>query len=373
MSKWRLINGALIDVDFTGNRLVDGVYLIGAPSVSTFANVSAAQTESAETNSASLIHLTEITSTQTELSEINSASLEVEVSIAASQTESSESQSAAVNSQQSKNITAAQTEASETDSARFLPGDYSEAFFTVPLDPDSPFAQAAYSDIVSGDSVVHKTLSDPDGRTISITSDGIVNISGGILPQDQTVDFFIHDASDGSNGTPATLTIDAGAFISAPQIEASESNSAALLVFTGFISNVTAVQAENSEVNSADIDLLVNLIASQIENQEINSASIQNLSAINITSSQVEFTDTNAASVEVLLYVSASQTENSESNNASLIVVVPRNVTAIQIENSDINLALIDNVIPLEWTEICVDSANWDIKSERSIDIKRCQ
>ncbi len=79
------------------------------------------------------------------------------------------------------------------------------------LDPDSPFADAAYSAIVSGDKTHYETLTDPDAHTMTMAGNGEFTISPSTLSQAQEFDVQIYDISDGSFGTVATITVYPGA------------------------------------------------------------------------------------------------------------------------------------------------------------------
>src|SRR5210317_485740 len=163
---------------------------------------------------------TDVAAAQTELSETQAAFFGQNREItSAVQTELSESQAASVKNTEDKEITASQTEASETQSATILPGGTTESFFTVNyagLDPSSPFTNPVYFDIEIGDSFRHDEFSRNDGRTVTMSGDGVISLSGGILPEDQEFDGYIHDVSTGENGSISTFTVDAGAFITSP-------------------------------------------------------------------------------------------------------------------------------------------------------------
>ena len=87
-----------------------------------------------------------------------------------------------------------------------------ETAFTVDyanLDPASPFAgDAAFSAIVAGDSCIYDAQTTPDGSTVTMDGVGVFTLS----PEpaaDQSFDYYIHDASDHSDGPVGTITVQA--------------------------------------------------------------------------------------------------------------------------------------------------------------------
>jgi hypothetical protein len=103
------------------------------------------------------------------------------------------------------------------------------------LDPDSPFTDPTYSAIVIGDKAHYETLTTPDSHTMTMDGLGEFSISPAILSQNQTFDVQIYDASDGTFGTTATITVLpslADAFVSGGVTSTSATVSGSLNTFT---------------------------------------------------------------------------------------------------------------------------------------------
>ena len=110
-------------------------------------------------------------------------------------------------------ITANQTETGEANTATLMrsPAGFSQTTLAVnwsSLDSRSPLSDAFYSGLVAGDICFYNTLTVPDGRTLTVSGTGVFSVDGGILPQDQTAQFYIEDSSDGTTGSISTLTIE---------------------------------------------------------------------------------------------------------------------------------------------------------------------
>ena len=126
--------------------------------------------------------------------------------------------------------------------------------------------------------------------------------------------------------------------------------------------SITAAQTEASEVNSADLDVVVQLAATQSEAAEADSADLDVLAQLTV--SQAEASEVNSATINVLLELTAAQTEASEDQSASINATEARNVTAAQTEASEVNSADLDVVVQLAATQTEspeVDSASLQV------------
>ena len=69
------------------------------------------------------------------------------------------------------------------------------------LDPDSPFAgDTDFSDLSNGDVCIYQSATTPDANSVSMDGLGEFTI-GGTVTQLQTFDYYIYDASDGTNSS----------------------------------------------------------------------------------------------------------------------------------------------------------------------------